>query len=415
MILPLLAVGTYGVLTQDRAGKHSATVASSPGSLSGGEISLTAAEIYQRIRGGQGTGSIVRAQDTAHALARRHWERGEQIGALRARMAESWRGDAAEAATAHTDPLSEAQRQSHDLLEASTRPLLTQAEDFERAYINVEEVPEKPPTSSLLNDAIPFTTDTDRAIADYNTKANKNVQVYNEYNGASHSNGGALPTTYPQLPIGAVPPIVVRGSGKVIPGRGKKPAPTTRGTGDTVPAGSQALGGQSNPLAGGQPLGGLTPSVSSTTPQGSFLDPVAGQRSTVPAAVSGGLPPASGGGAPVGPVAVGGPQSGAGGSGMRGGTPSGPRADSRAGGAAGAAGRGGAGVPDGRATAGRGGAGIPGGRATTGQGAMGGAPGGGRGRDEEDIEHRNKYLTEPDKDEMFGPDEFYAPPVIGEK
>jgi hypothetical protein len=400
MTIPLLVAGTYGFLTQERAEKHIATVASSPSSLVCGEVSLTAAEIYQRIRGGQGPGSIVRAQETAHELARRHWDRGDQIGALRARMAESWRGDASESATAHTEPLSEALRQSHDLLEASTGPLLTQAEDFQRAYVNVELVPEKPPTSSLLNDAIPFTTDTDRAIADYNTKASKNVQVYNQYNGASHSNGGALPTTYPQLPIGGVPPIVVRGSGQ-------KTVPTARGTGGTVPAsgtvsaGRQAssASGQSNPTTGGQPIGGLTPPVSGTASQGWVPDPVAGQRSPVPTAVSGGFPPAGGGGAPVGPIAVSGPRSGAGGSGMREGAPGGPRSDGRAGGAAGAAGRSGVGGPGGRAT-----------------GAPGGAPlGGGRGRDEEDVEHRNKYLTEPDKNEMFGSDEFYAPPVIGDR
>lgn len=63
---------------------------------------------------------------------------------------------------------------------------------------------------------------------------------------------------------------------------------------------------------------------------------------------------------------------------------------------------------------GRGGVGAPGARGAA--AGMGGVPMGapGRGNGEEDQEHRNKYVIEPDSDELFGVDEQYAPPVIGE-
>jgi hypothetical protein len=47
---------------------------------------------------------------------------------------------------------------------------------------------------------------------------------------------------------------------------------------------------------------------------------------------------------------------------------------------------------------------------------MGGAPTSpaGRANGEDDQEHRRKYLIEPDDKELFGIDERYVPPVIGD-
>jgi hypothetical protein len=48
---------------------------------------------------------------------------------------------------------------------------------------------------------------------------------------------------------------------------------------------------------------------------------------------------------------------------------------------------------------------------------MGGMPMGptGRGNGEEDQEYRRKYLITPDDKELFGTDEPYVPPVLGDR
>jgi hypothetical protein len=45
---------------------------------------------------------------------------------------------------------------------------------------------------------------------------------------------------------------------------------------------------------------------------------------------------------------------------------------------------------------------------------MGGAPVGGRGKGDEDEDHKRKVLLEADAEGLFGSDELTAPQVIGD-
>jgi hypothetical protein len=69
-------------------------------------------------------------------------------------------------------------------------------------------------------------------------------------------------------------------------------------------------------------------------------------------------------------------------------------------------------IPPGQGQAGRGGVGGPA-RGAAGTGGMPVSPAG-RGNGEEDQEHRRKYLVHTNDKELFGTDEPYVPPVIGD-
>jgi len=404
VVLPLIAgaVAGYGYATQARAGKHDLTVASAPSPLRCGETTLTAHEIYRRVRGGPGLDTLLRATEAATNLARRYDQRAVDIERLRVRMALAWQGDAAGGADAHLGPLSDALRQSHELLTRSTTPLHAQSESFQHAYTHVEDVSAKPPTSSLLNDMNPFPTDTDKKINQYNAAASKNVEIYREYNSVSHANSGEMPKTYPVLAASAVPPMTVRSgtdtptpvSGVVTAGptSGSALAPGGGGGGAGSPGGSSTAAGTQVPLA---PTGSTTAQDWAPTALPAPAGPGPGVGAT-----SGG----PGGNAPFLGGAVGGP----GGAGGAVGGPGGPRAEAGRPGVGGGPRAGGAPGARGPAPAGAAGRGAPGG---PGAGSLGG-----RGQDgDEDIEHKNKYLTTPDKNEMFGLDQVCAPPVIGER
>ena len=57
---------------------------------------------------------------------------------------------------------------------------------------------------------------------------------------------------------------------------------------------------------------------------------------------------------------------------------------------------------------------APAARGAAGPGGMPGAAAGRRDGDD-DQEHRRKYLIEPDDKELFGTDEKWVPPVIGDR
>ncbi|WP_197319580.1 hypothetical protein [Saccharomonospora sp. NB11] len=448
--------GTAGLLTQEKAGDYSADV---------GGRQLDAYQIYQQLHAGDNGSSLMTGRESASTLKSNFAQRISEMDTLAKRMDEAWQGDSAEAAKAGAHPLKQWLQDSEGKLHSSDNTMASQLDAYNTVLSQVQPVPAKPPESNFLNDITPWTTDTDRAIQQYNQMAQANVEAYNAYYSVSNANGQQMPHytvvdgefgevevdgsgsdsggggngggggtggggnggtggggNYPGGSPGSVSPGGIPGGS--YPGGnypGGTGGGTGTGTGTAVPVGPYPGGtypGGTNP--GGVGPGGIggpggpgsiyTPgqwddgtSASNFTPDKKLpIGPGGGQPNTLP----GGTPPTThlgggGGGTPV-----------SGGGGL--GTMPGPLGPNSPGASTGAAAPG---AGAGAAAAGRaamGGAAAAGARGMGGMpmGAMGGA--GARGQGSEDEEHQTKYLVEEDGDSLFGSDELTAPPVIGE-
>lgn len=430
-----------------------------------GDRKIDCYDIWEKITTGPGAGSIANGQSAASRLKGAYAERLGTIDDLAKEMDAAWTGGGAEAAqNAGAHPLRVWMADSGTKLADSDRYLGEQHSAFTTVRAQVQQVPKDPPKNNLLNAVTPWTTDTDRAIRDYNAKGQANVDAFNTYYKASSDNGQNMPR-YSALQ-GQQENVDVDG-GKKKPG-----GQDGTGSGDRTgnPGGSGSVpGGVNVPGAGGVPSFGGRP----TTPGGSFdpgkvpgFDPakpphfapstppnfgpskIAGGNfdpSQLPGAghhtppnfgdgtrSSGFTPPkipgfgpggsgdfsipggGFGPGGPGGSGGIGDPAAGfgPGGAGFGPGGSTGaalPGAAMPGGADAAGGGRGGAGAGGamGGAAAGRGGA--------SGMGGMGGMhPGGAKGQGGGDEERTSKYLLGDDPNEIFGSDELTAPPVIGE-
>ncbi|MEV4051097.1 hypothetical protein AB0J55_07890 [Amycolatopsis sp. NPDC049688] len=426
-----------------------------------GDRKIDCYDIWEKITTGPGPGSIENGQAAASRLKGAYSERLGTIDDLAKEMDAAWTGGGAEAAQqAGAHPLRVWMEDSGTKLTDSDKYLGEQHNAFTTVHAQVQQVPKDPPKNNLLNAITPWTTDTDRAIRDYNAKGQANVDAFNTYYKASNDNGQKMPT-YSALQ-GQQENVNVDG-GK----NGKKKPGDDGSTGNGNPNGTGSVpGGVNMPGPGGVPSfpggpntpgGGFDPSKvpgfdpgkppnfdPSKVPGGNF-DPsklpgggnyappnfTDGTHSSgftppkIPGA--GGFGPSGSGGAggaggagdfsipgggfgPGGSGGIGDPSAGFG----PGGAGFGP------GGSTGAAMPGGAGAGRGGLGAGAGGAAGAGtagaGRAgASGMGGMGGMhPGGAKGQGGGDEERTSKYLLGDDPNDIFGTDELTAPPVIGE-
>jgi hypothetical protein len=423
-----------------------------------GDRKIDCYDIWEKITTGPGPGSIENGQAAASRLKGAYSERLGTIDDLAKEMDAAWTGGGSEAAqNAGAHPLRVWMEDSGTKLTDSDKYLGEQHNAFTTVHAQVQQVPKDPPKNNLLNAITPWTTDTDRAIRDYNAKGQANVDAFNTYYKASNDNGQKMPT-YSALK-GQQENVNVDGGkdGK------KKPGGDDGNTGTGNPNGTGSVpGGVTMPGPGGVPSfpgGPNTPGGSfdpskvpgfdpgkppnfdpSKVPGGNF-DPskLPGGGSYTPPTFDDGthssgftppkIPgaggfgpsgsgsagdfsiPGAGGFGPGGSGGIGDPAAGFG----PGGVGFGP------GGSTGAAMPGGAGFgpggPGGGAAGGASGAGGAGaGRAgASGMGGMGGMhPGGAKGQGGGDEERTSKYLLGDDPNDIFGTDELTAPPVIGE-
>lgn len=415
MIVPLaLGLVGYAVATQPHARERVLGVV--------GSGSLSAADMYDRIRDGAGFTGLLTAQTNAAILAAKYAERVRQIESLRTRMAEHWTGDASDSALRYSQPFSDAMRDAGDTLTAiagESGPLLRQTDAYQQVLINVEKLPATPPESGLLNTVNPFETDTDREINAYNDKATRNVAAYLSYYSASGDNGSAMPQAFPAPPDTTVPAVAV------LPQTGQGGQQFSAQV-PTVPAAPAAVGGL--PAAGGLPAGGASaagggPPVGSSAGDPARMGSTSQQSVTpgptsVPAPVTGTPQPSAGGtGVPFGMVPGGG-GAGAGrpgvGTGRPGGGGSGPGSGGPGSGGPGSGRLGSGGSPGGGGPGGGSGArgmAEPLGRTTSSTG-VGPAAGRQRKDAEEDEERSSKYVLSEELD--LGTSEIVAPPVIGD-
>ncbi|MER7114821.1 hypothetical protein ABT332_10055 [Saccharomonospora azurea] len=457
--------GTASYLTREEAGDYSADA---------GGRQLDAHQIYQQLRAGDSGSSLMMGRESAGTLKNNFAQRVSQMDTLAKRMDEAWQGDSAEAAKAGAHPLKQWLQDSEVKLHESDNTMSSQLDAYSTVLSQVQPVPAQPPESSFLNDITPWTTDTDRAIQQYNAMAQANVEAYNAYYSVSNANGHSMPqyTTvdgeFGDVEVdgggsgggggtgagtdgggypgggGGYPGGGGGSGGGGVPG-GSYPGGGVGGGG--VPGGSYPGGGGGG-VPGGSYPGGSYPGGSypgGTTPGGSypgggaypgigpgFVNPGEPDDSTnasrfVPTAPGTDFTPIGGGGGGIPSSNLPGGGSGGGGLGPGGGTGA-LGAGGVAGGAlgAGAFGAGSPGAATGAASpgaaSGMAGRAAMGGAAAAGAGArgMGGMPmgamggAGARGQGSEDEEHQTKYLVEEDGDSLFGSDELTAPPVIGE-
>ncbi|HEX6353314.1 hypothetical protein [Actinophytocola sp.] len=414
-------------------------------------VTLDAYQIYVRITTGYGSNTLSEANATADELSKRFAdERAGQIAEARRTAAEAWQGNASTAADAATAPLSDSFAMAQQQLAANSQALNAELTAWDHIFSQVEPVPENPPQGGIANSVNPFQTDVDAAINEYNAAAAKNVALYEAYSAETATARGQVPQSYLEpAPLSAssaagaptrtasaigsesvAPPQVggaadagqPAGTGASAASGGSPSAPPSPGGGAAgKPDGTSGQG-----VAAAGPTARPTPSASRPTPSASR--PVANTpalqapRNTVAA---GQLPQPKPTGLSDTPrkfTGAGGGGVGSGGSGgvgsfggvaAPGGVGTGSGNSLRGGGSVGTGPVPGQ-VPGGQGQpAGRGGVGTPGARGAAGAGGFPASPAG-RANGEEDKEHRRKYLIEPDDKELFGIDERYVPPVIGD-
>lgn len=444
----IVAAGVYGYMTQEEAEKASSTQ---------GDRSITAYQIYQKVTGGPGGGSLEEGAGSSGELRGRYEQRVDTIDELNKRMDQSWTGEAGSGVRRGAHPIKVWMEDSATNLGQSEKALQHQSGAFDTVAHRVQPLPEKPPESGFINDVTPWETDTDRDIQDYNQNAQGNVDAFNDYFKESTNNAQNMPgydkfdgdlgddggdkdggrdrdresiqdpgdrTPGDQDPgdrgPGNIGPTPTPGpSGPSSPGGPSGPGTPGPTPGPSYPGPTPGPGGPNGPGypgPNGGPNGPGTPGPNGpgdydwddgTTAAG-YTPP----SSNFPGGGSGGAG-GFGGFGPGGGFGSGGSGSGSGAGGVGGAVGGfGPGGGAVSGGAAtGSAAPGSGGSAAGGAAAGgaRGSGSGAGGRPM-----MGGMGAGRGGQGDEDEEHDRKYLIEEDGNSLFGTDELTAPPVIGE-
>lgn len=174
-------------------------------------VVLTAHEIYSKIHGGPGTGTLAEAAQAAEALAGRYEQRQARIIALRRRMMAAWQGNAADAAEDAMSPLVRANENALVQLEVATMYLGVQVGTFRDTFNDVVAVPEGTQATGV-DAADPYAVDADGMVDEHRNKATRNVWVYQQYVMQSQMNGSAMPWPYPTVPAVGTPAVTVRGT-----------------------------------------------------------------------------------------------------------------------------------------------------------------------------------------------------------
>lgn len=400
MIVPIVVgVGAYAMATQPHVQRHELRVGTTGSSIEPcSETTLSAEEIYDRLRAGAGHDAHHRARAEIQQLAGKYAVRLATIELLTKQLRDSWVGEASDSAARYSQPAADVVQTSRVRLDESAvdhGPLDRQDSAYETVLHRV--VPLGPrPESNVFNTLNPFETDTDRAIKKYNDAAAQNISAYADYYTESGTNGRAMPHEFPVPPSGPTPDVVVvpaRGEGGGVFGVAHSPVPVVAAGSDPQPTTSATTPGGPTWAPQGHP------GPSDTAPQSWQAD----SSRLAPTSPAGATAPVPGGAAASG-SAVGGMFS-------RPGNGDGAR---RPGGADNAVGSGRPTRDGGADPRGRGLAASPG--AERGGPLGGGAPGTRRGKDsDEDKERRTKYLENEDLGKHWGATEPVAPPVIGDR
>ncbi|MFJ9784009.1 hypothetical protein ACIRSS_30825 [Amycolatopsis sp. NPDC101161] len=170
---------------------------------------LTAAQIYEQITGGEGTGSLADAQDGAAQLTTRMVERAQRISALRAKTLSGWQGRAGEAAGDATLPLVQAAADDAVHLKTAQAAVGAQMDAFGTAKHSVKPVAPQPPELTAQDILRVFngegTGSYATKVASWQSDSQANIEAFGAYHSASSTNGGQMPARYAQLADSGAP------------------------------------------------------------------------------------------------------------------------------------------------------------------------------------------------------------------
>ncbi|WP_191259277.1 hypothetical protein [Amycolatopsis oliviviridis] len=384
-----------------------------------GAQAMPVPEVVRLVQAGDSS-SWFQNSDTAHLASNKHSQVAAKLSNMLNNLEPAWTGKAAEGARVRTKAFTTVVDSAGSALNANGDNVADSAHGFNRAKGSMEPMGD-PPDKGFFDVASPWDTDTERAINEYNAKAQRNLGIYNSYAAHVDSQGQGLRADYGEM----VPEFGSSSTGDSAPVRGfgvrsdtggDHPArsgghPVTPMVGGAPPPGPVAGPGHAGSGSVSGPGSVNVPATSGshvndgTTAAGyTPLDPRTGltlPNTPIPGVPAPGSGPTAGGvnlvGGPGGSGAAGG--LGAAGKPREvGGVPGGGR-QTGARGLAEESGRGGAGAS-------RGGSGRLAG------GPAGIAPGPARGAKEEDKERQRKYVQ--DEDTLFtDEDKKSVDPVTG--
>ncbi|WP_143268013.1 hypothetical protein [Amycolatopsis alba] len=381
---------------------------------------------------------------TASDLAEDHRALSSEVLAFAGKFESAWTGHASDAAQARMKKLSSVLNVTSDTLADNSGNVTNVASHFDSTQKKMVPLPDKPPEKSFLDAALPWDTDTEKSIGDYNQTSKQNAEAYNSYATSTRTQAKLLTGDYGTLgEFDAGEVTLIPGPGTPDAKRGPvKGFGADRSDRDTGPGTATPPSSRPAPSSGPAPV---TPGFSTNAGPGEHTatpapvpHPAAHEETTT----SGWTPPATS----PGPVSPGpgvpslgvpsGPETRAANPYFEGGwnpgavPGSGPGAGGRTPGGGGS-GSGTGGAPGaGRQTGMRGVPGEPGPVSGAGSSRAGGRPGstpgmmppgGARGKSEEDRERQRKYVQDDDAlftekgDKLVDPETGYpaVPPTIG--
>jgi len=387
------------------------------------------ARIYAWFHNGPGTGSYSSANANLSALSSTYPDYTDQLKAAQREISDGWQGSAADSAVNSFNPtLQNAATLTHHASTANKAltDQITSFADTRNKVISVASQPPKGPgMNQFVNPLAPDNYTADAAVAAYQIGTHNNQDAYGSYQGQTSHHAAALPQDDK------------KGSGNPPPGDNTPPPnDTPPPPGDNPPTGTQPPADQqptsptsrqqNNPGQGPQKLPGSTPGHptqpgSGHSQTGTSPGDSSSTSSPTDATTSSSYqPPSTVPGSSFGDTGYGG-LNGQGGSGRGGsstpGTGSGAWGSMATGGSVsgglGAGGQPGSGAGSTRpGSAGAGSAGSAAGRTTSSQG-MPGMGGQGKGKGEDDAEHRGRGLVKQDWDaELIGDLPPHVPSVI---
>lgn len=231
------------------------------------ETPLSAAAIYDKITGGQGSDSLKHSAEITTQLHKQLMDRAQEVKALSKEIGEGWQGPAGAAAAGAALPLAKAAEADADNLHVAGSSIEQQTNAFGTVHGSVNNVPAVKPmmTDEQLVTAV-FGGDTpayDREVDQWREASRQNVQAFATYHQASTANGEQLPTMYEPLVDPGYP--IAMSSGGTMPstggGTGGSASYSPGGTGGTNPAAGPP---PSTPTV--RPGDSIVPTTLNTTP-----------------------------------------------------------------------------------------------------------------------------------------------------
>lgn len=379
--------------------------------------SLTPAEIYQRITGGQGPESLGETAKSAADLSRDLTRRIDEIAVLAEKVRAGWHGAAAEEAADSAAPLIAASASIGTNLVFAQAAADGQISAFQAVKNTVKPIGDRPEIGAqhvydLLQGKLAYFA----KLNQWQTDAQHNIDAYTGYHSATGANSDRIPARYAELSDTGASVELAKAPGKPVGGGppdrhhpgAVEPPPGAAGPTGPVPNPRKPVTGSEHPA---NHPGSRGPDVTGSRSSATSAEPVEQPESTRTSSSSPSPPALPPGyqfgpsGQPVNPLGTSGfdPESGY--------VPRRPGGSTN--GSLGVGNRVGTRAPGGSMPPRSGTSGTPGAQGKPGGVLGGGMPGKSKEKDKERTAPH--YLRETDPDVFGGSDGTPTPPVIGDR